>query len=356
MNDTIRFLLAIALAAGLAAAVPAHAQAVGKIAHHPDRNVSRAVENIRKARRQPTEEGFLRRGVPSPPSLQLRPVIGVVLSPDEVAGVRITAVTPGSSAEDAGLRTGDRIVMIDGRQLEGSSGTRRLRDAQRLLSDMESDAAVRIGYVRDGKPDSVEVTPRVDQGIYILRNDGSLARAEGSVRIARSDNGATQVSGDSIEFYRPGAAPPGVAREIARLSSGMECTDQACDTVVLMSAFRWNGLNLATVDKQLGRYFGTDRGVLVLSNGDLAGLQAGDVIQRIDGKAVASPREAMAAMGDKPGGTKVTVNYLRDRKAGKTQVTVPKLAPLPLPLPPAPPAPPAPPQPPEGMADYAISL
>src|SRR3546814_20271145 len=111
-----------------------------------------------------------------------------------------------------------------------------------------------------------------------------------------------------------------------------------------MSAFRWNGLNLATVDKQLGRYFGIDHGVLVLSNGELAGLQAGDVIQRIDGKAVASPREAMAAMGDKPGGAKVTVDYLRDRKAGKAQVTVPKLAPLPPPT--APPAPPKPPKPP----------
>src|SRR3546814_20180008 len=53
----------------------------------------------------------------------------------------------------------------------------------------------------------------------------------------------------------------------------------------------------------------------------------------------------MAAMGDKPCGAKVTVDYLRDRKAGKAQVTVPKLAPLPLP--PAPPAPPTPPQPPK---------
>src|SRR3546814_16524037 len=84
-----------------------------------------------------------------------------------------------------------------------------------------------------------------------------------------------------------------------------------------MSAFRWNGLNLATVDKQLGRYFGTDHGVLVLSSGDLAGLQAGDVIQRIDGKAVASPREAMAAMGDKPGGTTGSIGYLRERKIGR---------------------------------------
>src|SRR3546814_15943301 len=84
---------------------------------------------------------------------------------------------------------------------------------------------------------------------------------------------------------------------------------------------------------------------MVLANGELPGLQVGDVIQRIDGKAGASPREAMAAMGDKPGGAKVTVDYLRDRKAGKAQVTVPKLAPLPLP--PAPPAPPKPPNTPK---------
>ena len=45
---------------------------------------------------------------------------------------------------------------------------------------------------------------------------------------------------------------------------------------MLAEAFRWNGLNLASVDAKLGRYFGTDRGVLVLSSGpDLAGLQAG---------------------------------------------------------------------------------
>src|SRR3546814_7211570 len=62
-------------------------------------------------------------------------------------------------------------------------------------------------------------------------------------------------------------------------SSDLACKGKDCGTPALMSAFRWNGLNLATVDKQLGRYFGTDHGVLVLSNGELAGLHAGDVIQ-----------------------------------------------------------------------------
>src|SRR3546814_16969034 len=170
-------------------------------------------------------------------------------------------------------------------------------------------------------------------------------RAEGNVRMLRDDDGQLQVSADWLVLAARTGVPPKVGHEIIRDGPGTACKGKDCGTPARMSAFRWNGLNLATVDKQLGRYFGTDHGVLVLSNGELAGLQAGDVIQRIDGKAVASPREAMAAMGDKPGGAKVTVDYLRDRKAGKAQVTVPKLAPLPLP--PAPPAPPKPPKPPK---------
>src|SRR5690606_27010954 len=123
------------------------------------------------------------------------------------------------------------------------------------------------------------------------------------------------------------------------------CKGEDCRMPGLLSAFRWKGLNLASVDAQLGRYFGTDHGVLVLSNGELSGLQAGDVIQRIEGKPVGNPREAMAALRGRPAGEKVTINFLRDRKARSTQVTVPKLAPLPLP--PAAPAPPAPPRPPK---------
>lgn len=345
MNNTIRFLLATALAAGLAAAAPAHAQAqaqaVGKIAHYPNRNVSHAVENIRRERSVPFNANFNARS--NRDGSLLRPVIGVVLSPDDVAGVRISGVTPNGGGAKAGLQAGDRIVTIKGKQVQGTNGDKRLREAQKLLSGLSTGSAVRIGYVRNGKPASVEVTPQVDQTVYILQDDGSLMRAEGNVRMQRDDAGALHVTANSLEFAPAPGVPPKVRHEIIRIGPGTACKGKDCDMPALMSAFRWNGLNLATIDKQLGRYFGTDRGVLVLSSGDLAGLQAGDVIQRIDGKAVASPREAMAAMGDKPGGTKVSIDYLRDRKAGNARVVVPELAPLP-PLPPAPPAPPKPPK------------
>src|SRR3546814_6262145 len=98
----------------------------------------------------------------------------------------------------------------------------------------------------------------------------------------RDDDGQLQVTADSFDVAPAPGVPPKVRHEIIRIGPGTACKGKDCGTPALMSAFRWNGLNLATVDKQLGRYFGTDHGVLVLSNGELAGLQAGDVIQRID--------------------------------------------------------------------------
>src|SRR5690606_21626460 len=247
-----------------------------------------------------------------------RPVLGVVLMPDDGKGVRISAVTPGGGGAKAGLKPGDRITVIDGSTLQGSSGELRLRNARKLLSSrLEAGSPVRIGYVRDGKPASVDVTPQAGQGLYILQDDGSVTRAEGNVRVTSDASGRLDVAADRINVARAPGVPSTVRHEIIRIGPGTACKGDDCDTPALMSAFRWSGLNLASVDKQLGRYFGTDRGVLVLFSGGLAGLQAGDVIQRIDGRAVASPREAMAAMGDKPGGTKVAVDYLRDRKAGK---------------------------------------
>jgi PDZ domain-containing secreted protein len=97
-----------------------------------------------------------------------------------------------------------------------------------------------------------------------------------------------------------------------------------CDLPAFFQAFRWQGLNLASVDATLGRYFGTDHGVLVLSSGpELKGLQAGDVIQGIAGKPVKSPRDVMSVLREKDAGSQVKLELLRDRKTMAVLVTVP---------------------------------
>jgi membrane-associated protease RseP (regulator of RpoE activity) len=255
-----------------------------------------------------------------------KPVIGVVLAPD-ASGVRVAGVTPDSGAAQAGLKAGDRIVSVGGTQVLGSSGELRVDNARKLLGDIEAGKVVRIGYVRNGKPATVNVTPSLDQEVFWVGTPG-----EGLPRVRR--------------ISVPGMAPD-VHQEIIRIGPRGDCKGKDCRFPALAEAFRWNGLNLASVDPKLGRYFGTDRGVLVLSAGpDLATLQPGDVIQKIDGRAVGSPREAMEALRGKDDNAMALVEYLRDRKVASTRIKAPKLefkVPMPPPVPPVAPVPPPPP-------------
>lgn len=279
-----------------------------------------------------------------------KPVIGVLLAPDAQTGVRIAGVTPDSAAAKGGLKSGDRLISINGSQILGSDADLRVDNARTLLGKLDTKSPVKLGYVRDGRNAVVSVTPKVDEHVFMWNgNDGSLAPLAEMTMFKGAD-------GKTIRFDRdmehlPGMAPD-IRKEIIRIGPGGKCKGEDCQFIALSEAFRWNGLNLASVDPQLGRYFGTNQGVLVLSAGeDLQGLQAGDVIQRIDGKSVSSPREAMDALRAKPADSRVAVNYLRDRKPATAQVKVPKAMPFRVPMPPTPPPPPpAPPAPPTPMA------
>ncbi|MFD0739270.1 PDZ domain-containing protein [Lysobacter koreensis] len=311
-----------------------------------------------------------------------QPVLGVVLASDARSGVRIAGVTPDSGAARAGLRSGDRVVSIDGAPLAGSDGPTRAAQARVLLRDLDATRPVTLGYERDGRVASVKVVPRVGERVVVMRDaaegmgyggelgvtehaDGRITIESGPVdvdgpahapslrRKLITHNRRGGVGGDVDEFVfesMPGVAPE-VHREVIRLGARDGCKGDACRLPLLAEAFRWHGLNLASVDAQLGRYFGTDHGVLVLSAGpELRGLQTGDVIRSVDAKPVRTPREAMDALRAKPAGSRVDVAYLRDRKSATTQVTVPAAMPLSLLAPPVPPAPPAPPAPPSPVS------
>lgn len=271
-----------------------------------------------------------------------KPVIGVVLATDDDAGVRIAGVTPDSAAAAAGLKSGDRIVSIRGKRIDATDAAARVAQARDLLAALDAKTAVTLGYERAGKPGIVSVTPKVGERVMVVprtaafggdggrftietdRMDGELApTARIAMAKALSSTVDTRRNGD-LAF----AIAPDVRREILRL--GSDCEGKDCKLPALAEALRWNGLNLAAVDASLGRYFGTDTGVLVLSAGkDLEALQGGDVILKIAGKPVASPRDAMELLRAQPADAKVAVEYLRDRKPGAAQVAVPAPTPFP---------------------------
>ncbi|GAB1596570.1 PDZ domain-containing protein [Lysobacter claricitrinus] len=303
-----------------------------------------------------------------------RPVLGVLLEPDATRGVLVAGVTPDSGASTAGLGAGDRITGIDGKTLAGTDGTARLEGLRTRLADLKTDTPVKVDYERDGKKASVNVTPKLADRMMVMGPGGGMPGMHGmhgpmaggpgvrEIRIVRGPDGEAMMDA-------PVGVDPGMHREIVRIARDGACKDgDKCEHLALAEAFRWNGLNLASVDAKLGRYFGTDRGVLVVSAGaELAGLQSGDVIRKVDGRDVATPREVMDVLRAKPEDSSVAVEYLRDRKSGTSQVKVPKpmhfrdgpMGPMP-PMPPRDPNMPPPPPAPEvgtrmGAADAPLA-
>jgi predicted metalloprotease with PDZ domain len=274
--------------------------------------------------------------------LMQRPVLGVILEPDSGAGVLITAVTPESGAAKAGLRSGDRITAINGTSLAGADGDARLADARARLRKLDTKTPVALGYVRDGRTASAKVTPGAGDQVILLHDGDGLATFHGEPQMHIRPDGATEITSRMVRVA-PGGVAPQIRREIVREDL---CDGDDCRLPLLAEAFRWNGLNLASIDKDLGRYFGTERGVLIISVPEgMGGLKPGDVLQKVDGKSVSTPREAMSAAHARAPGTAVPIEYLRDRKLLTTRVTLPERAALRLlPPPPAPPAPPAAPR------------
>lgn len=307
-----------------------------------------------------------------------RPVIGVLLAPEPQGGVRISGVTPGGGAATAGLRSGDRLLRVNGKAIAGDTPEARVDSARTLLQGLDDKTPVRLAYARDGREQEVGVTAKRDARMMVFSGDGQGPGER--VIIRRIGDGKLELDGETVDF-RGGAAwqgapgephvfafstgdkdGPHVERRVIRIEckdGKAECEKRAaahagpgkhagahgdaaevhrvivrgdckpgedCKSRNLLSeAFRWSGLNLASVDAQLGRYFGTDKGVLVLSAGPvLDALQAGDVILRVDGKPVATPREVMDALRGKPADSTVPVDYLRDRAPASAKIKVPE--------------------------------
>lgn len=252
-----------------------------------------------------------------------RPRLGVLLSGDDADGVRITGVTPDSGAARAGLKAGDRLLRVGSDAITGDGAHARLAHARTLLADLKADTPVRIAYQRDGRTHEARVTPTQVSPRFTFSGPGP-----GRAFFLGGEDGMPWIEGVPVPMDQlENVISPQVQRELRRLGQLGDCKGEDCRLPALAEAFRWSNLNLATVEASLGRYFGTDAGVLVLSVGEeLEGLQPGDVIRKVDGKPVTTPREVTQALRGRPEDAKVAVEYLRDRQMRTTTVTIPRAA------------------------------
>ena len=265
-----------------------------------------------------------------------RGMIGVVLSPGK-DGLRVDAVTPGGPADKAGVHAGDVLTAIDGKKLAGE-------DAGDALHDLKIGQGVKLAILHDGK--SREVALKAERREPFVFSDA---------------------------FGKGGLLPPDFDHQIqVKVHDAMRHANGGMHELHLMTP--WWGLNLATLNPDLGGYFGTDKGVLVIAadNDSLPGIKAGDVITNIAGETVNRPEDALRALRDQESGKDVAIKLLRDRKTLALNMKAPAFnsifdmrmpppppappalpAPAAVPAPPAPAAPPTPPTPP-AIADADI--
>lgn len=311
-------LLALALIAPLPAFAQQEDAARQKELDAARADLQRAAKRVAELSR---DAGAVRAPVDINHVIVRRPRLGVLLSGDDATGVRITGVTPESGAAKAGLRAGDRLVRVAEHTVSGGTAEARVAHARTLLANLKADTPVRITYQRDGKAHEASVTPTQVSPRIAFSGEGP-----GAFFFRNNEGGMSQIEGVPMPIGELSAViAPEVQLELRKLGRLGDCKGEDCQLPALAEAFRWSSLNLATVDSTLGRYFGAESGVLVLSAGEaLEDLQAGDVIQKVNGTTVTSPRDVTQALRDKPEDAKVAIEYLRDRQNRTSTVTVPK--------------------------------
>ena len=222
-----------------------------------------------------------------------RPRLGVAIGGDEdgpVEGVRIVGVTPGTAAADAGLRAGDIITSVNEESLGAANAGQANEKLLDFMAGVEEGDTLDIEYLRDGKVGSVEVEPRVS-----AVNVFAFGAPNAPMSVPHVEVAPDVVDGLRQRFF------------LDWTSDGL------------------GDMELVELNEGLGRYFGTDEGLLVVSapSSDSYQLQDGDVIQKIDGRTPSSVRHAMRILGSYQAGETLELQIMRDKKRRKLEVEIP---------------------------------
>jgi S1-C subfamily serine protease len=249
-----------------------------------------------------------------------RAIIGVQLEATPGGqGARVRAVSPGGPAAEAGIRAGDVIVAVNGTEVKGENPARQV---MMLMHAVKPDSKVSVRVLREGSPRDFTVVARQSPG-YFFANFPPFTQP-----LVSGPRGPLLVEGPVTD------------------------------------------MELATLTPQLGRYFGSDQGVLVVrapSAGALK-LEDGDVILAIDGRQPTSGSHATRILASYQPGEKVTLRIVRLHKTLEVEATLPERAGhrhvatgesrphRVVPTPPAPPLPQAAPLPPPPPPDKVMVL
>jgi membrane-associated protease RseP (regulator of RpoE activity) len=209
-------------------------------------------------------------------------------------GARIDGITPGGPAEKAGLKAGDVITRFNGTALGGAT-TENDEDSGPGMKLIELARALDPG-------DSVQVE-------YRRGNDNRKAT------IVAEDLGG------------PWAGPDVMRGQLERLNEMIPPIQRGPGTAFEFAfGSPWGGIELVKLNPDLGDYFGTREGVLVVSapEDSTLALKGGDVILSIGGRKPTSPMHAMRILRSYEPGESVTLDVMRKQKRVNVTWKVPE--------------------------------
>jgi len=216
-----------------------------------------------------------------------RAVLGVQLEERAAnEGARVREVSPGGAAADAGLRVGDVITSVNGTDIKGNHAARQVLHAMR---DVEPESKVKVRVLRDGKSQEFLVTARPGMSVFNIH---------------------------------PGPIPP--IPPLPPMEPGRS-GNQMFGPVFFRGPL--GEMELVSLTPQLGRYFGTDKGVLVVRAPKDFKLEDGDVILAIDGRTPSSGSHATRILGSYQPGEKISIKVMRQQKTVNVETALPERGP-----------------------------
>ena len=279
-----------------------------------------------------------------------RAVIGVILGKETDRGVQIIGISPDGPAERAGLQQGDTLVSIRGVELAGGDGGREA--VFEVMSEANDGEELAVVVERDGESWEYVVTAETREP----RGWQSVIRIP-EVEVVEDISGTEPVIVERIVV--PDIDEAALAERVAELSARVsaEVSDRMDGAELrivttdgeniqhfefegfsdlgghaMREANIWfglphaHGLELATINEDLGEYFKTDRGVLIISakEDNAYQLKSGDVILGIGSAAVNSPSDLMRALRDAQPGEEIELKIKRNRRDDNLKVVMPE--------------------------------
>jgi hypothetical protein len=216
--------------------------------------------------------------------------IGVIVdtkadaSGDKV-GARIEGITPGGPAEKAGLKAGDVITRFNDTSLAGATAER----------DEDSGPGMKL----------IDLARRLEPGdrVQVEYKRGSDTR---KATIVAEDLGGGMAWTGSMEM--PDMGPLMGDMPKVQMGPGSEFE--------FSWGSPWGGIEMVKLNPDLGDYFGTREGVLVVKapEDSALALKGGDVIVSIGGRKPSSPEQAMRILRSYDVGETVTLDVLRKQR------------------------------------------